>query len=70
MKQTELSKSIEAWLSTWAANCGAPKAVFVGQFRNLADEILKEVETYEGIYCNYFHDQILGDIDDAIRRLE
>ena len=35
---------IGGWLDTWAPHCGAPRAVFEGQFRVILREIFDEIE--------------------------
>lgn len=38
--QDELVLDVRAWLDTWAPNCGAPRAVFEGQFKVLMEHLL------------------------------
>ena len=35
---------VNSWLETWSPHCGAPRAVFEGQFRVTIREIFDEIE--------------------------
>lgn len=35
---------VNSWLETWSPHCGAPRAVFEGQFRVTLREIFDEIE--------------------------
>jgi len=35
---------VNSWLETWSPHCGAPRAVFEGQFRMTIREIFDEIE--------------------------
>lgn len=35
---------VNSWLETWSPHCGAPRAVFDGQFRVTLREIFDEIE--------------------------
>ena len=41
---TDLLDRVNSWLETWSPHCGAPRAVFEGQFRVTLREIFDEIE--------------------------
>ena len=44
LSATPLLDRVNSWLETWSPNCGAPRAVFEGQFRVTLREIFDEIE--------------------------
>ena len=44
LSATTLLDRVNSWLETWSPNCGAPRAVFEGQFRVTLREIFDEIE--------------------------
>jgi hypothetical protein len=39
-----MKESVDRWLETWAAHCGAPRKVFEGQFREMLATVLDTID--------------------------